>query len=398
TTALDYPQDKCIHELFEQQAEDNPDAIAVVFKNSQLTYSELNCRANQLARYLLERRQVEPDSLVGICIDRSLDMIVAILAVLKAGGAYVPLDPSYPYERLSYMLQDADLATVLTQSHIVKSLPVEKSQALCVDDTMLIQELRQYSTENTSPSLLGLTSSHLAYVIYTSGSTGQPKGVKCHSRGVHSLLNNIESLAPLKEGGACMIWTSLSFDVSVYETMSALCYGHSLHVIDRELMMNAVQLFDFIKSSKISSAYLPPFFIKDFITWLAVQDVKPELERLLVGVESILLDDLLTIKSLIPDLNILNGYGPTEASICSTLYRVDEPHCKSQMAPIGKVVNNSQAFVLNKQLGIVPKGVTGELYIGGAGLARGYLNLPELTAERFIANPFYDESQPNSSP
>jgi amino acid adenylation domain-containing protein len=397
-TAADYPKDKCIHELFEAQVKNNPEAVAVIFEDEELTYGALNQRANQLAHYLINEKAVVPDTLVGICVERSLEMVIGILAILKAGGAYVPLDPEYPEARLQYMLDDANLTTVLTQRHLRETTPVSDEQAVCLDDEAVQETLKAQSTKNPNTQELGLTSSHLAYVIYTSGTTGKPKGVECHSKGVLSLLNTFERVAPVSKGGRYLCCVNLSFDVSAYEVIDSIVSGGTLYIVSNDMRMNSFALFDYIKRYRISNIYIPPFFINDFLSWLNEIEDKPVIKRMLVGVEPILLNILSQINSLIPELTIINGYGPTEAIICSSLYKVSsEKHNDKDITPIGRPTNNNQAYVLDAYEKLTPLGMSGELHIGGVGLARGYLNRPDLTAEKFIANPFYDNENPSSS-
>jgi amino acid adenylation domain-containing protein len=373
-----------LHEKFADQVEKTPDAVAVIFADESLTYRELNHKANQLANYL-QKLGVTAETLVGICMHRSLEMIIGILGILKAGGAYVPLDPTYPVERLGSMLQDAQVPILLTQESLVDQLPKHQAQVICLDqDWETIASCNcQYIAHDSS----------LAYVIYTSGSTGEPKGVCCHHLGVLNLLADFENRQPLNVKDACSLWTSLSFDVSVYEIFSALLFGATLHIAPEEIRADSQAFIQWLFTHKITSAYIPPFMLPVLANDLEKEAVKLELRRLLVGVEPILEQTLIGIKNSIPGLHIINGYGPTEATICTTLYSVPTQQEHQRYTPIGKPVNNTQIYLLDQHLQPLPIGIPGEIYIGGIGLAKGYLNRPELTAERFIKLNIWQEEK-----
>lgn len=382
-TTASYPVQACLHQLFEQQVEQTPEIMAVASREEQLTYSQLNQRANQLAYFLLEQG-VGPDILVGVCLEPSVQMVVALLGILKAGGAYLPLDPTYPEKRLAFMLADARPALLLTCKALRPGLPDFKG--IMVDlDAGEDRWRTQSQTNLASP----ITPDHLAYVIYTSGSTGQPKGVALAHRGVVSLLTDFQMRQAIQPGDACSWWTSPGFDVSVYEIFSPLLAGGSLQVMPENIRLDAPRLLDWLQTYRIRSAYLPPFHLEDFAVWLQSHPDISSLQRLLVGVEPIP-DALLTrIRAQLPTLSILNGYGPTETTICSTLYEVDPAHRYPGNTPIGRPVANTHIYLLDRALNPVPVGVVGDLYIGGVGLAQGYLNQPELTAQRFIQSPFH---------
>ena len=384
-TTSDYPQDKCIHELFEATVERTPEAVAVVFEGEQLTYRELNARANQLAHYLQERG-VGPEVLVGICVERSLEMIVGLLGILKAGGAYVPLDPAYPFERLGFMLEDSSVPVLLTQSKLIEKLPPYSARVVYLDKDR--EEIVQQSKENPSTSV---TPDNLAYVIYTSGSTGKPKGVCCCHTGVVNLYTDFQSKQPLSVGDRCSLWTAISFDVSVYEIFSALLAGGALYIVSNNVRSDTQTFLDWLNFHQIHSAYIPPFMLNQLSERVLQGTDKFSLRRLLVGVEPIPARLLTSLSKGIPGLYIINGYGPTEATICATLYSVSSFELRSGNTPIGKPVLNTKIYLLNEQMQPVPIGVPGEIHIGGVGLARGYLNRPDLTEEKFIPNPFSNE-------
>lgn len=381
-----YPQGRCLQHSVEEQAESRPQAIALVDGEQSLTYGQLNQQANQLAWHL-RQLGIRPEQPVGIHLPRSLDLIVAVVAVLKAGGAYVPLDPSQPQARLRYMAENAKLAALLTheaQSTITPSIPT-----VCL--TTATDQLQQYQATNL-PSLA--TGYNLAYVLYTSGSTGRPKAVACTHRGVINLLAEFQQRLPIKSGERCSLWTQLSFDVSVYEIFSALEAGGTLYLVPEEIRADVPALIQWLQTHQIQSAYLPPFALPG-LGQQAQRTQMSALRRLLVGVEPIPEAVLSAVQQLNPTLHIINGYGPTEATVCATLYSLmpsaiaAQPGSdKERITPIGQAVQNAEVYVLDRNLQPVPIGVAGEVFIGGVGLARGYHQSPGLTAKRFIPNPY----------
>ncbi|NEQ69506.1 MAG: amino acid adenylation domain-containing protein, partial [Symploca sp. SIO2D2] len=383
-TQVDYPQDKCIHQLFEEQVEKTPNAVAVVFENQQLSYRELNLRANQLAHYL-RSLGVGADVLVGLCVERSLEMVIGLLGILKAGGAYLPLAPEYPTERLSYMLQDAQVQVLLIQQYLLERLSDYQGQHICLDTNH--QGIADSSQEN---QVTLVEASNLAYVIYTSGSTGQPKGVCCNHLGVVNLCADFQTKKPLHVGDRCSLWTSLNFDVSVYEIFSALLSGATLHIVPEAVRTDTVTFINWLYSKQINSAYIPPFMLNNLENCLDQAVNAISLQRLLVGVEPIKEHLLTSISQKVSGLQIINGYGPTETTICATLYSIETLSVVNRNTPIGKPVQNTKIYLLDNEIQLVPVGVVGEIYIGGVGLAQGYLNRPELTQEKFISNPFYN--------
>ncbi len=389
-TAVDYPRDKCIHLLFETQVENNPDAVAVTVEDKQLSYNELNQHANRLAHYLINEKQVGPDSLVGICVDRSLDTIVGILAILKAGGAYVPLDPEYPEARLAYMLEDAKLTTVLTQSHLFEKTPVSDSLAVCLDDESLQRELQKQSDQNPDVKSFGLTPNNLAYVIYTSGSTGNPKGVMVEHGNVVNFLIGMQQKPGIKTEDCLLAVTSTSFDIHGLELFLPLIAGASLVIAGREATADPEVLKALLKQHRISIMQATP------ATWKMLLESNWQVElplKVLCGGEAL---SLSLARALLeqPKLELWNMYGPTETTIWSTTGRILP---RPDQVLMGKPIANTQVYVVSNNMEPAPVGVAGELLIGGAGVTRGYLNRPELTDEKFIANPFYDPNDPASS-
>jgi amino acid adenylation domain-containing protein/non-ribosomal peptide synthase protein (TIGR01720 family) len=381
-TAAVYPDKSCLHQLFEQQAERTPEITAVVSGEKQLTYHQLNQRANQLAHFL-QKQGVGPDCLVGVCLEPSTQMIIALLGILKAGGAYVPLDPNIPEKRLSSLVADARPTLLLTRQGLRPRLR-DFSGKLFFLDAEIDRLRRQPQTNPSSPA----TPDQLAYVMYTSGSTGTPKGIALAHRGVVNLLADFQNRQAIQPGDACSWWTSPGFDVSVYEIFSPLLAGGSLQVIPEDLRLEAHRLLDWIQEHTIRSAFIPPFLLNDFANWVQHHPGITRLRRLLVGVEPIPEALLSHLNELVPDLCILNGYGPTETTICSTIFIVDAAHPHAGNTPIGRPVANTHIYLLDRSMQPVPMGVVGEIYIGGVGLARGYLNQPELTSQCFIRSPF----------
>ncbi|MFW9264014.1 non-ribosomal peptide synthase/polyketide synthase [Nostoc sp. CALU 546] len=370
-TSVDYPQDKCIHQLFEEQVERTPDAVAVVFENQQLTYHELNCRANQLAHYL-QSLGVSADVLVGICVERSLEMVVGLLGILKAGGAYVPLDPEYPQERLSFMLENAQVSVLLTQHKLVEKLQKHQTQVVCLDtDWHFIAQLPQ---EN---AIAEVQATNLAYVIYTSGSTGRPKGVMVEHRGLCNLTHAQIQIFGVDSDSRVLQFASFSFDASIWEIVLALGSGATLYLGTKDSLLPGKPLIEQLRNHCITNITLPP-------SALAVMPMEelPALQTIIVGGEACSAE---LIRQWSAGRNFFNAYGPTEATVCATLVKCTED---DEKISIGKAIANTQVYILDENLQIVPVGVPGELHIGGAGLARGYLNRPELTQEKFIPNPF----------
>ncbi len=385
-TGTDYPGNSCIHELFEARVAGNSEAIAVVFEDRQLTYNELNRRANQLAHYLVEEKQITPDTLVGVCVERSLEMVVAVLGILKAGGAYVPIDPDYPASRIAHILQDANLNCVLAQSHLVERAGLNADQALCLDDEHLQATLLAQPAENIDPRYRGLTSRHLAYVIYTSGSTGKPKGVMVEHRGVCNLAAAQKKGFAVDPDSHVLQFASISFDAAVSEIAVTLSTGAKLVLARDEIFKSPEKLTELVSRENVTHVTLPPVLLSslDSRAWSSVRTLVVAGDACPVG----------QAKEWAKGRKFINAYGPTESSVCASLGGFDE---ERNCVHIGKPIDNIHLFVLNKNLALSPSGCVGELYIGGAGLARGYLNRPELTDERFIANPFYDPEDKTSS-
>ena len=383
-TKVDYPQDKCIHQLFESQVAKTPDAIAVVFENQQLTYSVLNRRANQLAHYL-QTLGVKPEVLVGICVERSLEMIIGLLGILKAGGAYVPLDPSYPKERLAFMLEDAQVPVLLTQNKLIEQLSEHQAQVVCLDTDW--ETISQWSEEDL---VSGVQAENLAYVIYTSGSTGKPKGVQIVHQSLTNFLITMQESPGLTERDILLAVTTISFDIAALELYLPLIVGAQITLISRQMASDGVQLLETLDNSNITIMQATP------ATWrllLASGWEKTPHLKVLVGGEA--LPKKLAKQLLEKSASVWNLYGPTETTIWSATYQAKIDSLVNQVLDtsesIGCPIANTQIYILDRYLQPTPIGVPGELHIGGAGLARGYLNRLELTKEKFIPNPFSDE-------
>jgi len=382
-TAAQQP-DRCLHELFAEQAARTPEATAVVCRGERLSYVELDEAAGRLAR-VLGRAGVGAESAVGLSVERSTEMIVGLLGILKAGAAFVPLDPGYPSERLAFMLEDAGVEVLLTQRELLARLSHLDARVLCAGtDWHDDGDSRATVEARALPD-------NLAYVIYTSGSTGRPKGTLCTHRGVANLLSDFSRRGWGGAGSRCSFWTSLSFDVSLYEIFCPLLTGGELHVVPEELRADGAAFIEWLRAREIECAYLPPFLLPALGEWLAHEGRTLSLRSLLVGVEPIRERVLGAISERLGGLRIVNGYGPTEASVCATLYEMPAHARGETHAPIGRPICGNGAHVLGDTGQLAPVGVTGELHVGGVGLARGYAGRPALTAEKFAPDPFSAE-------
>ena len=376
TTDAAYPTDKCIHQLFEAQVERDPDVVAVVCNDECLTYRELNRRANRLAHHL-HTLGIGPDVLVGLAVDRSLDLMVGLLGILKAGGAYVPVDPTYPDERIGFMLEDAQVPVLVTQQHLIAAMPAKNATVVCLDSEVALDRQRE-----TNPACMA-TPESLAYVIYTSGSTGRPKGVQVVHRGVVNFLASMRTQPGLSAGDTLLAVTTLSFDIAALELFLPLIVGARVVLVSRETAASGPELAHLLKDRQVTVMQATP------ATWRLLLATGWEGDRrlkVLCGGEPLTQE---LAEQLLPRVGSLwNLYGPTETTIWSTLCQI-EP---DRAITIGRPIANTQVYVLDSNLQPLPIGVPGELHIGGAGLARGYRNRPELTGDRFISNPFSPES------
>ena len=380
-TVTEYPADKCIHQLFEQQVERTPEAVAVVFENQQLTYLQLNQRANQLAHHL-QSLGVGPEVLAGVCVERSIEMVVGLLGILKAGGAYVPLDPNYPQERLSYMLADSGVEVLLTQQSLLESLLQNQVEVVCLDTDW--GAIEQHTQANLD---VGVCSDNLAYVIYTSGSTGLPKGVMNTHQGIRNRLLWMQQSYQLTSSDRVVQKTPFSFDVSLWEFFWPLLTGARIVVAQPFGHKDSTYLVNLISQQQITTIHFVPSMLQIFLQEPNLGNCSC-LKRVFSSGEA--LPSELTQRFFDKlECELHNLYGPTEAAIDVTFWQC-QPQENLQIVPIGRPISNIQIYILDLHLQPVPVGVAGELYIGGDGLARGYLNRPELTSEKFIPNPLCD--------
>lgn len=382
-TRADFP-DACAHELFQDQVARTPDAIAIAFGDRRLTFRELNAEANRVA-HDLRRRGVGPDVLVGVCLERSPELVVALLAVWKAGGAYVPIDPSYPQERLAFMVDDADVRVLLSEAKCRSLFPPSDRAVVCLDSDGPL--LAQQSSENPAASA---APSNLAYVMYTSGSTGRPKGAMIHHRGLVNYLWWAIKAYAVEAGASVPLHSSISFDLTVTSLYVPLLAGATVELVPEDLgaqnLLKALRRPGSRSLVKITPAHLE----------LLSQQMSPEeaagaTRAFVIGGENLLAERLRLWRDHAPATRLINEYGPTETVVGCCIYEVAADDAREGTVPIGRPIANTQLYILDAEGKPVPPGATGELYVGGAGVGRGYLNRPELTAERFLPDPFSDQ-------
>ncbi len=381
-TQAPYPQDRCLHELFETQVERTPDALALIFEQERLTYRQLNQRANQLAHYL-RAIGVGPEVLVGICMERSLELIVGLLGILKAGGAYVPLDLAYPHERLAFLLQDAQVPVLLTQERLRTQLPEHEAQVIYVDT-----EWQQIARQHTDNPVSGTRPENLAYMIYTSGSTGRPKGAMNTHQGICNRLLWMQETYQLEATDRVLQKTPFSFDVSVWEFFWPLLTGAQLVIAHPGGHRDSAYLVKLIIDEQVTTLHFVPSMLRIFLEERDVALCR-SLRRVICSGEALPFE---LQKSFFERLQagLHNLYGPTEAAVDVTYWACERESSRC-LVPIGYPIANIQIYLLDTYLNPVPIGVPGELHIGGIGLGRGYFNRPELTAEKFIPNAFSNE-------
>lgn len=380
-TAVELPENGGIHDWFEAQVERTPHAIALTFEAQHLTYLQLNCQANQVTHALLAQG-VRANDRVGIYAERSAEMVIGMLAVLKAGGAYVPLDPSYPEERLRFMSKDSSLVAILVATPLNRQLWNPETPVIALD-----QELDQ---SEANPKVPGLTSRTLAYVMYTSGSTGQPKGVLIEHRGVLRLVIKV-SYAQIRSDDCIAHCASPSFDAATWEIWAALLNGARLLIAPQRAVLRPTALDQMLVQHSVTAMFLTVGLFNEYVD--ALERAFGGLRYLLVG------GDKLTPSVMAGALakpkrprHLLNVYGPTEATTFATSFEIVEDACVAGPLPIGKPISNTQVYILDDNQLPLSIGVTGEIFIGGLGIARGYLERPELTAERFVADPYSNAS------
>ncbi len=377
-TEQQYPTDICVQQLIANNATITPDAVALVANGHRLNYRELNRCANQLA-YYLQTLGIGPNTLVGLCIERSSDMVVGLLGILKAGGAYVPLDPVYPSERLTFILEDSQASVLVTQQSMASLFATQKAQIVCLD-----ADSEVLARQNESNPISPVTSDDLAYLIYTSGTTGQPKGVQITHMSLLNLVFWHQKAFSVSSSDRATQVASAAFDATGWELWPYLTIGASIYLPDDDTRTTPVLMRDWLVSNGITITFLPTPMAESLIgmEWPS----KTSLRYLLSGADTL---------HRYPPANLpfalINNYGPTEATVVATSGHV-LPSVNNDIPPsIGRPIANTQTYILDEYLQQVPLGEQGELYIGGAGVGKGYLNRPELTSERFIPNPFSDE-------
>ncbi|MEM7346415.1 MAG: amino acid adenylation domain-containing protein, partial [Chloroflexota bacterium] len=393
-TAAEYPQDRSIHHLIEAQVVHQPQAIAVAFDDQRLTYNQLNQQAEELAQQLREIG-VGPNVPVGLCLERSLEMIVAIVGVLKAGGAYLPLDPSYPIARLTYMIEDAQAPVLITSNAILQQLPelAQQTQVQSISSTNLSDSQLTIRETGLTPAAQNAIvepsdPSNLAYIIYTSGSTGQPKGVPIsHPNLVHSTTARLEYYPERIE--SFLLLSSFAFDSSIVGIFGTLCQGGTLVLPPQGAEQDIQSVAKLIDQHQISHVLALPSLYNLLLLYSEVHQLA-SLQAVMVAGEACPKNLSELHYQTIPETTLYNEYGPTEGTVWSTVYRIpaDESH---DQVPIGRPIANMQTYILDAQQQPLPIGIPGELYIGGAGVAQGYLNRPDLTAEKFVPHPFTDD-------
>ncbi|HEY0607122.1 MAG TPA: non-ribosomal peptide synthetase, partial [Herpetosiphonaceae bacterium] len=378
----------CIHHLFEAQVERTPDAIALVFEDAQLTYAELNQRANQLAHHL-RTLGVQPEERIGLCVERSVEQIVGVLGVLKAGAAYLPLDPHYPIDRLQFMVADAHVRLLLTRQMTPADAVTAWFAGSVVDLLADADQIRRQPTINPTSDL---GPQQLAYVIYTSGSLGQPKGVLIEHRSLVNYTEAAREAYGITSSDRVLQFASINFDASAEEIYTTLISGATL-VLRNEPMIETIATFlRLCDAWRISVLSLPTAFWHELVARLNADNLVLSecLRIMIIGGERVMPERVAQWQQTAPLVQLINSYGPTEATVVATMFPVPPQSTASDLrdVPIGRPLHNLTAYVLDRHLTPVPVGVPGELYLGGASLARGYLNRPDLTAQQFIPDPF----------
>jgi amino acid adenylation domain-containing protein len=379
--AAHYPE-ACVHELFERQVDRTPEAVALVFKDRRLTYRELNQRANQVA-HLLRDMGVRPESLVGVCLERCPELVIALLGVWKAGGAYIPLDPAYPRERLSFMLGDSGAGILLTDRKHNELVSPAHVTAVCLDG----DDARAIDKQATSNLDAAADPSNLAYVMYTSGSTGRPKGAMILQAGLTNYLCWAIDAYSVEKGGSVPCHSSIAFDLTVTSLYPALLAGGQVELLPEDIA--AQNLVAALRRGKGRNLVkITPAHLNALTQQLQPQELAGLSKAFVIGGENLPAESLSAWRDNAPDTRLINEYGPTETVVGCCVHEVGSGDPRNGPVPIGRPIANTQLHILGDDLRPVSRGNIGELYIGGAGVARGYLNRPELTREKFIADPF----------
>ena len=375
---------RVLHELFAEQVERVPDSVAVLAEGNRLTYRELDQRANQLAHYL-RKRGVGPEVIVGVCLERSIEMVVALMGILKAGGAYLPLDLSYPGERLSFMLQDAGVKDLLTQQRLLDRLPACSFAVTCLDRAE--EEISQESTASPDNTA---TAANLAYVIYTSGSTGRPKGVLVTHGGLVNYLQWCSSAYDVAEGGGSLVHSPIGFDLTITSLFAPLVSGSQVTLVREDLGIEALSAA-LSRQGGYSLLKITPSHVESLGYLLSSQAAASGARALIIGGEALRGEHLAFWRRVAPHVRIFNEYGPTETVVGCCVYEIPADKVEPGAIPIGWPIANTQLYILDRKMQPVSFGEPGELYIGGAGVARGYLNEPALTAEKFVPHCFAEQ-------
>jgi amino acid adenylation domain-containing protein/non-ribosomal peptide synthase protein (TIGR01720 family) len=378
----------CVLQLFEQHVEQHPESTAVVFEGTRMSYGELNARANRLAHYL-HRRGVGMDVPVAICVERSLEMIVALMGVLKAGGAYVPLDPHYPRERLAFMLADTRAPWLLTQRHLLEGLPASSARALCLDE-----DWDEIALEHEDNPKVTQQPESLAYLIYTSGSTGRPKGVMVSHRSLAAAYHSWRKPYLLDCSPCVLQMASFSFDVFTADVLRGLISGGQLVLCSRDTMLSPENLYELMRAEKVELAEFVPALIRPLLQYVEETQQTLNFLRVLVsGSDALYAEEYKKLRGFCgADARVFNSYGLTEATIDNIIFESSaaDGHLNG-IAPLGRPFAGVRIYLLDSQLQPVPAGIAAELYVGGDCVARGYLKRPDLTAARFLPHPFADE-------
>ena len=381
-TEMELPKANSIHELFERQAVESPEATALICRDETLTYSELNVRANRLASHL-RKLGVGPETLVGICVERSVQMVTGLLSILKSGGAYVPLDPTYPRERLAFMLEDSKPLVLVTHSRLLDFLPKTDANIVCLDNFDWTAEVTvDHATRNTQHA-------SLAYVLYTSGSTGKPKGVQIEHGNVLNFFAGMDARVPHGPGGTWLAVTSTSFDISVLELFWTLSRGFKVVLYPGDapgLVTDEFSIPSLIKQHNVTHLQCTPSGASMMLLDKQTRESLGQLQTILIGGEAFPVKLARELRQTFKG-TLLNMYGPTETTVWSTTWQFPADVAPARI-PVGRPISNTQIYIVDSNLQPVPVGVEGELLIGGAGVARGYLRRDQLTAERFIPNLF----------
>ncbi|MCA1634008.1 MAG: amino acid adenylation domain-containing protein [Acidobacteria bacterium] len=375
--------DACVHQLFERQAAHTPDAVALVFEDERLTYAELNARANRLARRL-RSLGVGPETVVGLCVERSIEMIVGMFAIMKAGGAYVPVEPSQPRERLSFILEDVRAPVVLTQRKLAARLSNQPARVICLDADS--ESFASESAENLEG--VGVSGGNLVYVLFTSGSTGVPKGVAVEHRQLVNYINGVAERLSLPADASYAYVSTFAADLGNTMLFPALCGGGRLHVLSHDRASDPAAFADYFERHEIDCLKIVPSHLQSLLTWPEPQKVLPR-RRLVLGGEASRRETVQRVRELAPECEVYNHYGPTETTVGVVTYHATSGGGDlAPTVPLGRPLPNTEIYLLDGKLRPVALGALGELYVGGAQLARNYLNRPDLTAERFIPDPF----------